>query len=184
LIGGETQLKAGTTGSLPAFPTGSLFEAAISGKGVELVQMTVNALPDGSFKMKLPEGTYRVAAANGPNGIPPAYVLRSMTYGSADLFSEPMKVSSERSPELAIGFGNAAPDSWLSVSDKVRGFDPANGPYRVALESRITSAVETPVAPDDPSSFRECSSATHLRRGWCLQTMRLLRSRLPLQIRM
>jgi hypothetical protein len=153
LIGGETQLEAGKTGSLPAFPTGSLFEAAISGKGVELVQMNVNALPDGSFMMKLPEGTYRVVAANGPNGIPPAYVLRSMTYGSADLFSEPMKVSSERSPELAIGFGTATPDSWASVSGKVRGFDPANGLYRVALESRITSAVETPVAPDGSFEF-------------------------------
>jgi hypothetical protein len=42
LISGETQLDAGKTGSLPAFPTGSRFEAAISGKGVELVQMNVN----------------------------------------------------------------------------------------------------------------------------------------------
>jgi hypothetical protein len=153
LISGETQLEAGKPGGLPAFPTGSLFEAAISGKGVELVQMNVNALPDGSFKMKLPEGAYRVAAATGQNGIPPAYLLHSMTYGSADLFSEPMKVSSERSPELAIGFGTAAPDSWVSVSGKVHGFDPANGPYQVALESRITSAVETPVAPDGSFEF-------------------------------
>jgi hypothetical protein len=76
-----------------------------------------------------------------------------MNYGSADLLKEPMKLSSEGSPELQVGFGTTATDVWVAVGGKVRGFDPANGPVRVALDSRVTSGIETPVGPDGSFEF-------------------------------
>ena len=105
LINGEVPLT-GKAGELPSLSTAGLFEAVRGGTGgSDVVQMKVSALPDGSFKMKLPEGTYHVAAATGSgNGVPPAYVLRSMTYGSADLLKEPLKISTEDRPELQIDF--------------------------------------------------------------------------------
>lgn len=154
LIKGDIKLTESKAGELPSLPESALFEAVRGSKAnTDAVQVRVNALPDGSFKMKLPEGSYRVAAGGGPNGVPAQYLLRSMTYGQADLFKEPMKVSSEASPELQIGFGTAAPNAWVSVKGKVRGYDPSSGPVRVALESGITSAVESPVATDGSFEF-------------------------------
>jgi hypothetical protein len=155
LVNGSTQLSARNVGELPSLSNAVVSEAIRGGAGTtEIVQMNVNALPDGSFKMKLPQGAYRVTTAtNGPNGIPQPYVLLSMTHGGADLLTEPMKLSSERSSELQIGFGTAIPSPWVSVKGKVRGFEPAGGPLRVALESRITSAIEAYVEPDGSFEF-------------------------------
>ena len=155
LINGEVPLITGQNGELPALSTAGLFEAVRGGTGgADVVQMKVSALPDGSFKMKLPEGTYHVAAATGSgNGVPPAYVLRSMTYGSADLLKEPLKISTEDRPELQIDFEPASASPWLSVGGKVRGFDPSEGPLRVSLESQITSAIEVPVGQDGAFEF-------------------------------
>ncbi len=155
LINGEVPLTTGKNGELPSLSAAGLFEAVRGGTGgSEVVEMKVSALPDGAFKMKLPEGTYHVAAATrAGNGVPPAYVLRSMTYGSADLLKEPLKISSEAHPELQIGFEPASPSPWLSVGGKVRGFDPSDGPLRVSLESQMTSAIEVPVGPDGSFEF-------------------------------
>ena len=154
LINGEVPVT-GKAGELPSLSTAGLFEAVRGGTGnSDVVQMKVSALPDGSFKMKLPEGTYHVAAATeAGNGVPPAYVLRSMTYGSADLLKEPLKISTEDRPELQIDFAPASPNPWLSVGGKVRGFDPSDGPLRVSLESQITSAIEVPVGQDGAFEF-------------------------------
>jgi hypothetical protein len=155
LINGSAQLTSAKAGDLPSLAIAALFEALRGGAGTtEVAQMNVSALPDGSFKMKLPQGSYRVTAATrGGNGVPQPYVLRSLTYGGADLLTEPMKLSSERSSELQIGFGTDTPNPWVSVKGKVRGFDPANGPLRVALESRFTSAIEAYVESDGSFEF-------------------------------
>jgi hypothetical protein len=155
LINGSAELSPGKAGELPSLSNAAVSEAIRGGAGTtEIVRLNVDALADGTFKMKLPQGAYRVtAAANGPNGIPQPYVLRSMTYEGTDLLSEPMKISSERPSELQIGFGTATPNPWVSVKGKVRGFDPANGPLRVAFDSNITSVIESPVASDGSFEF-------------------------------
>jgi hypothetical protein len=155
LINGSAELAPGKAGELPSLSVAAVTEAIRGGTGTtEIMRMNVDALADGTFKMKLPQGAYRVTAAtNGPNGIPQPYVLHSMTYGGADLLTEPMKLSSERSSELQIGFVTATPSPWVSVKGKVRGFDPANGPLRVAADSNITSVIESPVASDGSFEF-------------------------------
>src|SRR5215475_12633751 len=67
---------AGTPSALPAGATTSL---------------TIRPQIDGSFRVVLPPGEYRVGA---PLGLPPGYTLESITYGRVDLLQNPLKVSS------------------------------------------------------------------------------------------
>jgi hypothetical protein len=131
--GSDLELNAGRPGEIPSLSTNALFSAAHGG-AIDGVQMNIYALADGFFKMKLPEGNYRFAAASGTNVIPPAYLLSSLTYGSADLLKEPMAVSDAKPSELQIGFGTTAPNPWVRLTGKVIGADPVKGPYRVALD--------------------------------------------------
>jgi hypothetical protein len=152
--GSDLALGEAKAGTIPSMELNTLAAVARNaGQASQLVQMAVNALPDGSFKMKLPEGSYRVAMAPGPNTIPPAYFVRSLTYRGADLLKEPMEVSSEKPSELQIGIGTAAPNPWVKVSGRVVGADPTKGPLRVALEGRTTSAIETIINPDGSFEF-------------------------------
>jgi hypothetical protein len=150
----EVALSEARPGTIPFVELNTLAAVARNaGLASQLVQMAVNALPDGSFKMKLPEGSYRVAMPPGPNTIPPAYFIRSLTYRGADLLKEPMEINSEKPSELQIGIGTAAANPWVKVSGRVVGADPVKGPFRVALEGRTTSAIETIINPDGSFEF-------------------------------
>jgi hypothetical protein len=152
--GSDLDLGDAKPGTIPSVELNALAALARNaGQASQIVQMAINAQPDGSFKMKLPEGIYRVAMAPGPNTIPPAYFIRSLTYAGADLLKEPMEISSEKSSELQIGIGTVAPNPWVKVSGRVLGADPIKGPFRVALEARTTSAIETIVNPDGSFEF-------------------------------
>jgi hypothetical protein len=163
LIAGSTAgWSASKPGELPSVSPTALFTASrgIGSDGPQAVQLNVNPLPDGSFRMKLPEGIYRVAAAPGTSGVPAAYFLRSMTYGPADLLKESFSVLASEYAELQIGFGTAAPNPWARVSGRVKGFDPSKGPLRVALEGRSTSTIETPISFDGSFEFLRALQGT------------------------
>jgi hypothetical protein len=114
-----------------------------------VIQADINALPDGSFRMPLPPGDYRVF----PTVPSPDYFVRSMTHGQERLQTETMHVSDAERSDLYIGFGATNPNPWRKVSGKVVGYDPTNGPMRISLESNTTSAVETLVNPDGTFQF-------------------------------
>jgi hypothetical protein len=118
----------------------------------QILQIDIDALPDGTFKIKIPEGTYRVAALP-QRGIPPAYFLRSLTYGSARLLSEPLTVAAGSSDQLYVGFGTIAPTPWVKVSGRVVGANPSLAPYKVALKGDTTSSSETFVDSDGKFEF-------------------------------
>jgi hypothetical protein len=119
----------------------------------QILQIDVDALPDGTFKIKIPEGTYRVAAVPNNRGIPPAYVLKSLTYGSARLLSESLTVSADDTDQLYIGFGTTAPNPWLKVSGRVVGATLGLGPNKVSLRGDFTSMVEAFVDGDGKFEF-------------------------------
>lgn len=144
--------KPGEIPTLPANAAPALLRAG-GNDGMEGVELSVNALPDGSFKIRLPEGSYRVAAVSNANAIPPRYLLRSLTYGPADLLKEPMTVSAEKPSEMLVGFGTTLANPWVKVSGRVVGADPAKGPFRAALEGRTTATIETPVNQDGSFEF-------------------------------
>lgn len=133
---------------LPAVPANDLAVLARTGGG-HVLGVNVSPLPDGTFRMTLPQGDYRVI----PGLNSPAYFIRSMTHGSTRLFTEPLHVSSDESAEIHIGIGTTAANPWKKVSGRVKGLDPGRGLARMALEGRQTATIETPVNPDGTFEF-------------------------------
>ena len=152
--GANTFMEGGSV-SIPALLNGVLG----GGKpGSQVLQLDLNALPDGSFTFEVPDGEYQVVTLPAPNpmnlgGIPPAYFLRSLTSNSADLLKEPLVISEKETPEIHIGLGTTAPNPWVKVSGRVRGLDSTRGGMRVALESGTTSAIETFVDAEGKFEF-------------------------------
>jgi hypothetical protein len=119
--------------------------------GTHILQVDVNALPDGGFKMSVPDGDYRVAVVM--NAIPAPYFVRSLTANSVDLMTEPLRVSEKESTQINVGFGISIPNPWVKVSGRISGLDSSRNTYRVALESGSTSAIETHIDTDGRFEF-------------------------------
>ena len=73
---------------------------------------------DGSFRLQLPPGEFRVGA---PGRLPPGYSLQSIEYGGVDLLRNPLKIASNDSAELVIGLALSGPSPAVSVSGRVTG---------------------------------------------------------------
>jgi hypothetical protein len=129
---------------------GTLQQEARTG-GIQLIRVDVDALPDGSFKLQLPEGEYRVATQ--PTSIPSPYVLTSISYAGANLLVDPLRISEKESSEIQVGFGTTSPNPWSKVSGRVLGQDPGLGPFRVVLEGSKTSRTEAVVNADGTFEF-------------------------------
>ena len=158
--GSNLPIDAGRSGELPTVSPSALVNLVQSGgsAGGQVLQIDVNALPDGSFKIKLPDGEYRVVMrpaglGSATAGVPAAYFLRSLTSNSADLMTEPLSVSEKETTQIHPGFGTTASNPWAKVSGRVAGLDRAGGAYRVALESNLTSAIETHVDAEGRFEF-------------------------------
>ncbi|HET9943579.1 MAG TPA: hypothetical protein VFR05_09575, partial [Terriglobia bacterium] len=138
-----------TQGELPTIAVATVLNAVVAGAGAgaQVLQLDINALPDGSFSARIPDGDYRVVAvpAGVPqtSGVPDAYFVRSLTSNSGDLMTEALRVSEKETPAISIGFGTRAPNPWVRVSGRVKDWDARRGALRVALESSLTSAIET-----------------------------------------
>jgi hypothetical protein len=168
--GGEGLLAASADATqLPVLSTPpAMLRATNVPNGLQVLRVNVNALADGTFKIKLPLGEYRIAQDQAPPGGPAnafsgsasPYFLRSMSYGTARLTTEPLRVTETDSPELQIGFGTTIPNPWVKVSGRVTGVDSARGPFRVALEGSITSTIEAPVDPDGSFQFNSVLRGT------------------------
>jgi hypothetical protein len=155
--GAKSTAEPDRPGILPTVAAATLVNQVQSGgsAGAQVLQIDVNALADGTFRMKVPDGEYRVAtgpAGLGPAAIPPAYFLRSLTSSSADLMTEPLRVS-EETTQIHAGFGTTTPNPWVKVSGRVSGLDSSKGVFRVALESNTTSAIETYIDAEGKFEF-------------------------------
>ena len=158
--GSNLPIDAGRSGELPSIPPSALVNLVQSGgsAGGQVLQIDVNARPDGSFKIKMPDGDYRVAMrpaglGSATAGVPAAYFLRSLTSNSADLMTESLHVSEKETTQIHLGFGTTASNPWAKVSGRVAGLDRAGGAYRVALESNVTSAIETHIDAEGRFEF-------------------------------
>jgi hypothetical protein len=158
--GANTFMETQRPGGPPSLSVPALINTVLGGgtAGSQVLQLDINALPDGSFSLDVPDGEYQVLAmASTPqmnlNGIPPAYFLRSLTSNSADLLKESLIVSEKETPEIHIGLGTTAPNPWVRVSGRVKGLDSARGAIRVALESSVTSRIETFVDAEGKFEF-------------------------------
>ena len=136
--------------TLPLMPPGAGTPSALpAGASTSL---TIRPQIDGSFRVVLPPGEYRVGA---PSGLPPGYALESITYGGVDLLQNPLKVSSNDSAELLIELA-ANGMTAVSVSGRVTGIAPGQV-HRIALREPtggdLSAALETSVGADGAFTF-------------------------------
>jgi len=156
--GSDFGLNSAKSSELPTLSTNATGTALTSlvrnaNPGNQVLRVNVNALPDGSFKLMLPEGEYRLAATSDTSAIASSYVLKSLDYGSQDLLKEALKISGTDTAELNVGYGTTIQNPWFKISGKVSGSDPIKGPYRIALESSLTSTIESALNPDGTFEF-------------------------------
>ncbi|HET9217600.1 MAG TPA: carboxypeptidase-like regulatory domain-containing protein, partial [Terriglobia bacterium] len=71
--------------------------------------------PDGTFRANVPEGEYRVSWTNLPVG----HELKSITTGSVDLLTTPLKVSVDTPPEPIKVLLAVDGNPWVKVSGRV-----------------------------------------------------------------
>jgi hypothetical protein len=91
--------SSGSTAPRMTFP-------ASLGPGRPFISIAINPQADGTFQVTLPLGLIQMGA---PTGLPPAYAVKSIRFGSADLLRESMNVPPAGTAELVITLTNAAP---------------------------------------------------------------------------
>jgi hypothetical protein len=106
--------------------------------------------PDGRFTLVLPEGENRLTF--DANFVPPGFMLKSATYGSLDILTNPIKVAAGDTAELTLTF-DASGVSPVSVSGRINGLKSATN-ARIALVANATNAaMDTAVNPDGTFTF-------------------------------
>jgi hypothetical protein len=76
---------------------------------------------DGLFYVAITEGDHPVIIGSMPAG----YSLKSATYGTSDLKSNPnIRVSGASAEELRLTIGPDKPNAWVKVSGRIVGVDP------------------------------------------------------------
>jgi hypothetical protein len=94
----------------PMMPRFRIQATSLSGNSVNAVAGS------GTFRMILPEGTYRFMTS----GFPAGYSVRSMKSGSADLLTESLiAVGNAPIPEVVVTVGVSTPPPWKKVSGRV-----------------------------------------------------------------
>jgi len=121
-------------------------------QATSLTGNSVNALAgNGTFRMILPEGTYRFITS----GFPAGYSVRSMKSGSVDLLTEPLvAVGAAPIPEVVVTIGVSTPTPWKKVSGRVVAPPGVSLPagIRVALDGEFGNLVVN-VNPDGAYEF-------------------------------
>jgi hypothetical protein len=114
---------------------------------------TIRPQIDGSFRLQLTPGEYRVGA---PWGLPPGYTVKSIVYGGVDLLRSPLKVGPANSAELLIELAIKGPSPAVSVNGHVTGIPPGQV-HRIALREPtggdLSAALETSIGADGAFTF-------------------------------
>lgn len=117
---------------------------------IATAQFMAATAADGKFTLTLPEGENRVVF--DANLVPPGFVLKSATYGSLDILSNPIKVAATDTVELTITFDSAgvAP---VSVTGRINGLRTATNARIMLVSNATNAAIDTLVNPDGTFTF-------------------------------
>jgi hypothetical protein len=70
-----------------------------------------------TFGVTLPEGLFQFTTT-----VPPGFYLKSVTAGSTDLLSNPLRMSrTEPPPEIVVVLGVSSPSPWVRLSGRLKG---------------------------------------------------------------
>jgi len=146
----EEDAPAPSSFTLPLMPAAGETPTGVPARAS--TSLTIRPQIDGSFRVVLPPGEYRVGA---PSGLPPGYTLKSIVYGGVDLLRSPLKVGSNDSSELLIELATDGMTA-VSVSGRVTGIAPGQV-HRIALREPtagdLATALETSVGTDGAFTF-------------------------------
>jgi hypothetical protein len=132
------------------------------------IGLSISPLPDGTFHFAVPEGLYQVVFVD------PVFftrgtklrlknTLRSLTYGSANLETEPMRVSRADSAELRVVLTPTLKS--FQVSGRVSGLSPdRQREARVRLEGDMFTSLEVPVTSDGSFTFDKVAQGAYRAR--------------------
>jgi hypothetical protein len=155
LVSGRLSIEGGAQApssfTLPLMAVGGEVTPALPANANR--SLTIRPQIDGTFRVQLPQGEYRVGA---PGRLPPGYTLQSIVYGGVDLLRSPLKVSSDDSAELLINLVTNGPSPAVSVSGHVTGIAPGQF-QRIALREssggELSAALESPLGADGAFTF-------------------------------
>ena len=136
---------------------------ALEGPG-GLSMITINPQTDGAFRVSIQEGERRA----GPvGGLPPGYTVKSMTYGTIDLLSAPIKIAVNDDDELRITVTTPS-TSPVKVTGKVTGLDStmfSRGPVTVSMTATgYAAALQTNLATDGTFEFPDVFAGNYSAR--------------------
>jgi hypothetical protein len=134
LAAGATGLKVIRLGANPLVDD-STFRIALPSWSFGNISVS-NPLPDGGFRITLPEADYQVGAILPRLGGPRIHIVKALTSGSTNLFSQPLKVLAIH-PDGSFEFPNVIQGRYvLHVIPKAMAMDPSKFP-RTLSESTI-----------------------------------------------
>jgi hypothetical protein len=117
------------------------------------MSLTIRPQIDGSFRVQLPPGEYRLGA---PLGLPPGYTLESIVYGGIDVLRNPLKVGSDDSTVILVRLALEGASPAVSVSGRVTGMAPGQV-RRINLREPtggdLSTALETAIGSDGAFTF-------------------------------
>ena len=126
-----------------------------------------NPLPDASFRITLPDGDYHVAAIlpRLRGGLPRIYNVKSLTSGSSDLLSDPLRISGADPAEIRVTFVTTPPSTWRKLSGRVVGLAAgAESTARVVLLGEVMANIDAPVNPDGSFEFPRVLPGRYIAR--------------------
>jgi hypothetical protein len=97
----------------------------------------INVTAAGTFTAPLPPGQYRVTSS----GLPPGFGIKSMTFGAADILTQPMTVTNGDTKTMTVTLSIASPPPWVSVSGRVTA-DGATQARVIRVTMRSPAAAE------------------------------------------
>jgi len=147
-INGRIIVQGNLPSSVP-LPRVAFALAPFAGIPVSAANLPVNAQPDGTFDIALPEGERQISLAAG--SVPGGYKVASVTYGTTDLLKNPIRVTRAENAEVRVTF-DASAIVPVKVSGRVANLLSTQG-VRVVLMNPTFGSFEASVNPDGSFLF-------------------------------
>jgi len=117
--------------------------------------LSIAPLPDGTFRLAIPEGEQRLGSVNG---LPPGYTLKELNYGTTDVLKNPLKIAASDNFEIRAVVTTSNPKP-VRVSGRVIGLDNASfdrGSVNMTMTSPTYAApLNAKIQPDGTFEFSE-----------------------------
>jgi hypothetical protein len=123
-------------------------------------------LPDGSFRVTLPDGEYHIGAIlpRLRGGLPQIYNLKSLTSRSTNLLSDSLRISGMDVADIEVTFA-ATPNTWPRLRGRIVGLDPGlESSVQVVLLGEAMANTSVPISSDGSFEFPRVIPGRYIAR--------------------